>query len=513
MADAPIAWRRFERTAPWLLWAGLVCYVAACWDGAIGDHVFSPLGASALHGDSPSFFWQGPAFRYRWVGYPLFLAAVEAVFGTLTVVPKAQLVLLAAAFAFLCHSVGKALRSPLLALALAVVLLAQCAVARLHAYFLSEALFVPLLCVLMGALARCVERPNVPALATATFACGLAIAVRPAGLGLLAIWPLFLWLVWPRCGGRRGRLLAATVLPLVSVFLIEGAVWRHVHTGVDARPSIAERALLGKALLLEAEPRAPGRMAPDLAAFMVEARRVAAPLRDVIAGAPDWRSRALLLRNAESAVEVPMYQRVLRPRLRQLAARRGEDVDQLVGELGWSGVTGAPLAWLRNAATHFLAMWCYYSINDQAFVDRYVEYASARAADLGPDTAREAKVAPAVATAYPAAVVWISRAASAAGLLASLAALTAVWQRAGRGREFLDGALVVGVVAACAAHAYVTVCALFNNGHLRFIATTWPLQGICCLLVGRWIWLRWRHRFAFLSRSIAGGWRTREAAR
>lgn len=482
---------------PALLLGLSVGYVALWWTAPIGDHIWSPLGATMLHGDSPSFFFDNAASRYRWVGYPVFLAGVEAVFGTPAAVPRVQLVLAAAAACFLGWMVWRTRRAAWLAVTLTTTLFGLSAVARFHAYILSEGLFAPLLCALLGVVVRLARQASVRWAALGALLCGLAVTVRPAGMALLALWPFLGWLLWPRLHGRRWRLAAAVLLPLTVVFVVEAVVWRAAHGGHGERPSIVNRALFAKAVLVPDDQAAAGPRLPDadLARFLAEARREAAPLRHLIAAAPERHMRAILLRNAESAAEGVSYGLFSEP-LRALALRRGESADLLLGAIGWRALGARPGAWLANAATHWLSMWTYYSVNDAAFAERYEAYVRGQMNRANARLFRDANaIHPVAADPEPAAVVVLSRLAGWAALACSVLAIgAALWQRLRRDAVGLDDDLVVAAVSALLLHGCVLVAACFNKALLRYFIVTWPLQAACALLVLHWAWGRWRAR-------------------
>ena len=481
-----------DKWLPALLIVLALGYVGLCWTAPIGPHVWSPLGETMLHGDSESFFLERPSARYRWVGYPLFLELVEAVFGTVDAVPRVQLVLLAAAVCFLGFAVWQALRAPWLAAALATSVFGASAVLRLHAYVLSEGLFVPLVCALAAVVALLARRPTVALAVGGAVLCGVAVAVRPAGIAMLALWPALAWLLWPHCAGRRTRLAAAVALPMVLVFGAEAVAWRSIHGWASERHSIVDRALFAKAVLADEAPAPAAIGDAELAEFLADARRRAAPLRDLVAAAPERGIGAILLRNAESHVEGVEYG-LLREPVAELAERRGSGADPLLGQIGWRAVLSLPGAWLANAATHWLSLWTYYSVNDAAFARRYQNFVRSHA-DVGNAALFEEAnmAAPPAAAPKPLAVVWLVRLAAAVALAVTLFALGAVvWRRAGRGLQGVDDGLIVAAAAALLAHGPVLVVALFNKALLRYIAVTWPLQVVCALLLAHWAWSAW----------------------
>lgn len=468
-------------------------YVGLWWTDPTGSHIWSPLGESTMHGDSHTFFVGRPSSRYRWMGYPVFLQLVEAAFGTAIAAARVQLVLSAAAVCFLGCALWRALRVPWLAVAVATGVLGASAVVRLHAYILSEGLFVPLVCALAGVVALLVRRPSAPMAAAGALLCALAVVVRPAGIAMLVLWPVFAWLLWPRLAGRRWRLTAALVAPLVVVFAAEAVVWKSVHGWASERLSIVDRALFAKAVLVPGVPESAPIGDAELAAFLADARRQTAPLRELIAAAPEWRVGAILLRNAESGIEGVSYG-LFSDAIRQLAERRGASADQLLGAVGWRTLLAMPGAWLANAGTHWRSLWTYYSINDAALARSYRRHVR-RKTDLG--NARLLEHAnvfePPAAAARPVAVVLLSRVAATVAFLGTLVAVgAAVWQRLRNGARGVDDRLVVAAACALLAHGCVLVAAVFNKALLRYMVVTWPLQVLCALLVAHWAWRCWQ---------------------
>ena len=131
-------------------------YVAWFWSNPIGGGAWSPFGDDPMYGDAIGYIHFN---RYRTAGYPVFLDLVAAVFGSVEAAPRVQLALAAASVWLLAWSAARAAAAPGLAPALALVLFAVSSATRFHAYILSEALFVPLLCVMAGLLALAAARP------------------------------------------------------------------------------------------------------------------------------------------------------------------------------------------------------------------------------------------------------------------------------------------------------------------------------------------------------------------
>ena len=463
----------------WLPGAMAAGYVVWFWSNPIGGGAWSPFGDSPIHGESESYLLPN---RHRPAGYPLFLRAAIAVFGSVEAVPRVQLALTAAAAWLLGWSAGRAARAPWLASALAAAAFAAFAVVRLHAYILSEAMFLPLLCAALGLLALTAARPAARTACAAALACGLAIAMRPGGVGMLAVWPALLWLMWGRIAARRLRFMAAIAVPLALCFLAEGAVWRAFHPDIAERPNIANRMLFSKVLLMEPEPAA--ALDAELAGFFAEARSRAAPLRAVVAGAPDWRTRTFLLERAQHGLTQPFWRSEFSPWLKAAAARRGTTPNRLAGVIARAALLGAPLSWMENAGLQYRALWSNYAIYDADTARRRVD-GLARFDDIptlrnSPMPGRPRDPAPGPVAALNAAGAWAS-------FLLSLAAIAAAaWRRTRAGADGVDAALALAALSALAVHGYFATCALINYVHLRYSVATWPIQAVYCVSLAAW---------------------------
>ena len=427
----------------------------------------------------------------RTAGYPLFLQGVRAAFGAVEAAPNVQVVLSAAAYAFLGHAVRRALGAPVAGLALVCALLANPVLIVFQQAILPDSLFMALVCAMTGALCLLAAKPSRPRAAAAGLACGLAAAVQPAGLSLLPIGPVALWFVWPRCAGRRLGLAAAFVIPLAACGLAENAAWR-AHHGSGHRITRADAHVFAKALMLPPEP------APDdaeLARFVSRSREALAPARALVRAAPDRRIRAYLLLRFESAATHETYARVLAEEADRLSRRRGLGRDgnssRLRGLAGWPALTATPAAWASNAAAHYLGLWTAswdlpFSASDSAR-RRYnlwmdAVYDERRHGRILED-ARVPRRVPAGLPAPVRGAEW-GRLALAAGFAASVLALcSAAWPRLRRPSRVPDGRLVAAALAGLTVHGHFLVIGLAGFAQARYAATMFSSLAVCGLLL------------------------------
>ena len=454
-----------EAALPWLLTLLAVGYVAYYWSNPVG-----------LYRDSNGYLTFS---EHRTAGYPVFISLTTALFGAVDAVPKVQLVAASAAFAFLGWSLHRAFRSSFFALTPVVLLMLYPRIGDVHSYILTESLFISLLCLLTGSLALMVRSPTWYLAAATALACGLAITVRPAGISLLIIWPFLLWLIWRRCDSRRVALLTAVIVPIALCLIVENVIW-HANHDSESRPNLADRHLFAKALIIEPEPLVPD---PELARVVAEGRRVMAPGRDLIAGAPSHHARTRLLVDFEVTAQHATYRRVFAPDIRAIAQQRGIGEYEVLAQMGRPAMMNAPVAWLRNALSHYRGLWFpYWAYVSPAILIEYQAYIEdAEPNVLFADIPILRRIGPASLMGQI-----LHRLTMAAGLLASALAMgLAMWQGLRQGVP--DNRLVVAGLSGLAVHAHFLMVGLLGVGTSRYAGAMAPLLAICGALLASWV--------------------------
>ena len=455
-----------EAAFPWLLALLAVGYVAFHWS--------DPVTLAPDSGGYLNFS------EHRTAGYPLFLRAVEALFGTTDAATKAQVVLAVSAFTFLGWSVHRAFRSSLFALAPVVALMLYPRIADLHGYILTESIFISLLCLMIGCIVLSAHRPTWQWMALAALACGLAITFRPAGLSLLAIWPLLFWLTWRRCEGRRLALAAAAVAPIALCIVAENVIWHAYHDN-DSRPSLADRHLFSKALIIEPEPSLSD---PELAGIVAMGREVMAPARALIAGAPSLYARATLLAEFEVTGQHETYGKVFSPAVRAVAGQRGLEEHRLLAQMGRPAMLSSPVAWIGNGLTHYTGLWSRAFVTP-ATLDEFQSYI---------DETQRNELFDRISV-FRQGVLHGSRlgfllrfSLGIALAILPIAAAIAVWQRIRQ--PCPDGRLVVAAVGAWAVHSHLLFVGLFGVMAGRYADSMAPMMAVSGTLLALWAWDR-----------------------
>lgn len=461
---------RLHAALPWLLALLAIAYTALHWS--------QPLALSPDSGGYLSFS------DHRTAGYPLFLKAVDALFGTTDAAPKVQLVLAAAAFAFLGWSLHRAFRSPLFALLPVLALMLYPRVTELHAHILTESVFISLMCVMAGGITLSLHCSPWRWMVLAAVACGLAITVRPAAFSLLAIWPFLLWLAWRRYEGRRLALTAAVIAPIAICLLAETLVWHATHDS-DSRPNLADRHLFAKALLIDP---APSLSDPDLAAIVSMGREVMAPGRALIAGAPNFYSRIALLAEFEVAAQHATYRQTFSPAVRAVAAQRGLEEHQLLAEIGRPAMLSEPVAWIGNALTHYLGMWSrgFVTLNSLNEFQSYID--STEPNDLYERISFFRQGVPhgsglGFAVRFTLGIIL---------LVIPVSAVLSIWQRIRQ--PCPDSRLAIASIGALAVHSHLLFVGLFGVMAGRYADSMAPMMAASGVLLAAWLLDQLRRR-------------------
>ena len=468
-----------QRRFPWLLLALAVGHVVHSWS--------NPHGFPLYFGHSGAYLRFDPD---RSAGYPVFVDAIVAVFGSVEAVPRAQLVLGAAALAFLGWCMQRAFRTPVIALLPICVPIVRSEPAQFQAAIGAESLFTSLLCVMLGALVLLVERPVWRWAAVSALACGLAVAVRPAGLSLLPIWPIALWFVRERCKGRRVRMAAAVAAPIVLCLLGESLLWRAEH-GSGIRPTRADFHLYGKAMLTGSASAAPGEAASG---FVAEDRELAAPMRDLIAAAPDFQTRTFLLVNAEYQAARAAEQRIFYRTERRAPRRFHADAYRIARDVGRASAAADPVAWAGNALAHYRAYWTVYEYYEPDFLRRFHAYIEPaldhpyfEAADfhLPPTPRSSSGPSRSLASSARHDFRWMMAGMLLSSILASVLVLRQPRRRGGAPAP--DGRLVVAFLCGLLVHGHFLASGLFGISIMRYAFTVWPAMFLCSALLFDWM--------------------------
>ena len=222
------AWSRTAAT----LCAGLVGLVAVNYLILDATHMLP-----GLKHDSAGYF---NASVLRTVGYPLFVHTVIGALGDVRWLVPVQLNLLLGGCLLLGWAVGRAFQAPLAGWVTGLSLLATKPILYPSWMVLSEALFIPLVCIHAATALLTLHTRSRTVTVAAGISAGLAIAVRPAGYSLLLGLLVLLWFL----RDDRKRLRWWLIGGCAAVLLLS-ATAQYVRAGVVGTQSAGGLALVG----------------------------------------------------------------------------------------------------------------------------------------------------------------------------------------------------------------------------------------------------------------------------
>ena len=210
----------------------------------------------------------------RTPGYPMFLMAVEKIFGELRSAVPLQLAAMVASAAYLACEIRRLTQSTLLGLVALALIVANVFIYRYAFTIMSEALFLSALALLVGLICRFAAAPSTAIVAALSFTIAISILIRPVAYIFVPIL-LLCAVIRYRAEGNRLRLVSYSALPMALV-LTSGALAYYSHHGSFRTQSFLGHNLIGKTAYLPGSQVA--SRFPEIVA-LIDAHMQ--PLRDV----------------------------------------------------------------------------------------------------------------------------------------------------------------------------------------------------------------------------------------
>ena len=385
----------------------------------------------------------------------------------------AQRVIYAVSVLLLCIELLRCSGRPLLTSVCALALLFNIEVNRYHFAILTESLFLSMSALFVACALAYLRSARLTPLIGASLFVGALIAIRPTGLGFV---PALLVLPFCRQGGRPAvtRLLAAALVPMLAVVALESAYYRAYHPG--PRQSLAPIQILGKAGLVEAPDAASLMPAarPDARPLMQALQETLAPVRRLIAQAPNEAARCQLIESYEAFMQYRFA-----PEQRKLAtATRGP---RALAAIGLARLRHGVPDYLRLSVDEFYCLWTL-SAASASEREAFKAYLSSHRS-----LPFEADILPGLSAVRlpPAALLvrWTMLAVAALLAAAVLALLIVVMRRRRPGV-----ALAVGGICGLAVHATCALTALAGIGIPRYLLSLWVPLALGTAMSALWLW-------------------------
>ncbi|MBL8670637.1 MAG: hypothetical protein JNK11_08305 [Alphaproteobacteria bacterium] len=482
-ADAAAAARPLALPAAYALIAAAACVAAL----AMGP------GGPILTPDSSSYMTAQPI---RPIGYPAFLHAVIALFGSIAAVPALQVVAYGTAAAALATACARLVRSAAVGLTLLLLLVGNAAVLRHGFMVMAEAPHLVALLGMLAAAATHLRTGSRSALATASACVGAGILIRPVDMALVAGLVALAWPALRRASGMivpgRAAFLGTSILALclpAAGLWAAGTVIQQARHGSSVTGSFFGFSLLGKVAPLlvtgapSEHPAIRGAIVPLAAPYRAAMQTGAGWLADQIIDIAAYNP--LLYRYAwDAAVEAARAQRC---GAAAAAACAVGSIDRAaVTAFGLDFVTRRPAAYAEAVAQSYLGLWVPPPFVTQAEAD-LIRSSFARAAASVP-------LDPVTLHIYPLPMVILVRCGLALAFLSSWLALAA-WLAFPRSCDPIGRMLMLGAVAAAATHAVFLATAGLQPALPRYAIGMWPTVAILAVLPFAICYLKLRTRW------------------
>lgn len=397
----------------------------------------------------------------RTAAYPIFLKMVAWLSGDVGNVVYAQLWIYVAAIAVLGRAVHSVTGSHILAAGVVAATMINPEINEYHFVILTESLFISLMVLILALVIRFTHQRRWQTLALISFLIGLAIAVRPVGYGLLTVVAAIGVLFWSDVRANRRTMLAAAILPAVAVMLLEYAVYAGHHGLV--RESLAARHIFAKSGLVATRGRNPYPAGHPYRELWRMLEIDLEPVRALIAGAPNFAARNLLLDN----YEVYLQYQFAGNAIARAADRAGRTTGEVMADIGRARLIKAPGAYLGLVADHFRGVWTVYAsrhpgavaaVNAYLEANRPLPYEAA-----GGALAKPIVVYPPARFIQPALLI-----------LGAMTFLAMTWLVAWYVRRRRSRALTIAGLAALMVNANFLLVALAGLGIPRYTVAMWP---------------------------------------
>lgn len=421
-----------------------------------------------LNPDTASYLLLQPS---RPPAYGLLLNLLDRLGGSLGGLPQLQAAALLGGATALAIATARRLGSLLAGAAVMAAILLPSSLRYLTGVAMADALFAAaIMAMLAAALTLRPGRPLRGMVAVGAWAAA-AIALRNAGLPLAIAAALYALALARTTRHPALPLVAAALLPTALALGASMAV--HLAVNGRATPgSWSGVSLAGKGMMITR---------PGDEAWLPPPLRPAPALAAAAHALPGGMSPGLRMRARLAQYDAIRFH-YLWPNLP--ATDDPAAVEALVGPAAWQAVRRHPLAYLRLAASDWLALWLLPGVitpAERAADEGFLRSRSLPLLDRQP-LATAQMLLPA---AERPAVVWLRRAGAAlafvAGIAAVLVALGRTWRRRPLG---LAGAVAF---AALALNGSFVAIAAAEGGLGRYAAPLWPAQVLLCAVSLAWV--------------------------
>ncbi len=324
---------------------------------------------------------------HRNIGYPLFLDVIYRLTGNLYAVVVVQALAVMGALVFAFFQVGAYYRRPMLGLLASIPFLLSTTLIQYYLYIWTEAVFIALCLLTIGAFFSAMRRPRRWSLVLCGLAAGASIAIKPIGLTLV----LFPFVLLLQLKGQRSRVLVFSFV----LYLLPVVAYMHYNDRHLGSPSPFLRG--GMSLFAGTAHLHPEDVTGEYASITAWLRQDTEPFRQQLRQAERYRERQEVKKRQHANVGYARGQfEGMRKLLAEMAAASPERycadevqapestyygryhpglcVDNLQKQIAVNAIAAAPIGYLAYVADNLYAYmretYRHTKLNQRAFDER-----------------------------------------------------------------------------------------------------------------------------------------------
>jgi hypothetical protein len=344
-------------------------FITACVIGYCVAVLVVPSYTPLIEPDSKGYIGFDPL---RSAFYPAFLYLCRAAGLGLVQTTWVQLAIFGAALAYLLSALRRIEMPRYILLAFVLLLAANVLFSSLHRSILTESLYFSGTAILLGLWLDYFRSGHVCFLALAGLILGVMIGVRPAGIGVVPMQLIVVWLRRPPQMMSKWLLVVLAVVPLAIGAGSERLLYSAVHG--DKSESTTPNLLIGlAAMLVQPDMKFTGPRAQTLTQLSARLYETYGPTQKYLADAPTISVRTQL----SAAYQAFSQFRALAPELGEAAKKENTSPDALRAELAEQILPQNIPGYLRLTLVNYFGQWCVAARNFPPTARRLAEYADA----------------------------------------------------------------------------------------------------------------------------------------
>jgi hypothetical protein len=440
-----------------------------------------PSTTTLLHPDSSGYI---EFAEYRTAFYPVFLDIFQYSGFSIEQVPILQTFVFSVSLYYLLWTLAQVCEKKSLLIIYVFLLIGNIWLVSLHKAILTESIYISLNMAAMAALINFFNTKSVKHIAIFALMTGLAMGVRPAGIAMLALFPIIIFAAKNYFVEFRWSWIFSLFLPIIATQLVETVLYRGYHGDIE-RGSIMPIIIFGKGAMIKGDFKFNGPNQKVLHEFSNELDLEYDKVNLFLDKIPYFWLKNQALPN----YEVHAQFHVLRHKRDYFSKIAKVDSDKLLMELGKQRMLQGINQWIKNSLYHYAASWALRVTSFPPFVKEYNDWIKSQA-DIPfnkeikylPMKGKKASIISMIA--FPGLLI--------SGLLSGIIGISFLVMLVAQQRMpllfMLSGILSLSV------HGMLIFSSFANIATPRYTTTQFPILALALLLFLFWAFKKYRHK-------------------